>query len=69
METGHTARTFPLPARAEVAIVGAGPTGLALAVTLASAGIECVIVDRSAAGQNTSRALSFTPARWRCWMS
>jgi 2-polyprenyl-6-methoxyphenol hydroxylase-like FAD-dependent oxidoreductase len=46
----------PLPSRTEVAIVGAGPTGLALAVTLASAGIESVIVDRLAAGANTSRA-------------
>ena len=45
-----------LPARTEVAIVGAGPTGLALAVTLASAGIDFVIVDRLAEGANTSRA-------------
>lgn len=45
-----------LPQRTEIAIVGAGPTGLALAVTLASAGIEFVIVDRLAEGANTSRA-------------
>lgn len=45
-----------LPARTEVAIVGAGPTGLALAVTLASTGVEFVIVDRLAEGANTSRA-------------
>ncbi len=45
-----------LPARTEIAIVGAGPTGLALAVTLASAGIDFVIVDRLAEGANTSRA-------------
>ena len=42
--------------RTEVAIVGAGPTGLALAVTLASAGVDFVIVDRLAEGANTSRA-------------
>ena len=48
--------TTALPTRTEVAIVGAGPTGLALAVTLASAGIEFVIVDRLAEGANTSRA-------------
>jgi 2-polyprenyl-6-methoxyphenol hydroxylase-like FAD-dependent oxidoreductase len=48
--------TAALPPRTEVAIVGAGPTGLALAVTLASAGIEFVIVDRLAEGANTSRA-------------
>ena len=40
----------------EVVIVGAGPTGLALAVTLATAGVEFVIVDRLAEGANTSRA-------------
>lgn len=40
----------------DVLIVGAGPTGLALATTLARAGISPVIVDRLAAAQNTSRA-------------
>src|SRR6476646_7762194 len=48
--------TSALPTHTEVAIVGAGPTGLALAVTLASAGIEFVIVDQLAEGANTSRA-------------
>ena len=49
-------KALELPAHTEVAIVGAGPTGLALAVTLASAGVDFVIVDRLAAGANTSRA-------------
>ncbi|HVY04664.1 MAG TPA: FAD-dependent monooxygenase [Burkholderiales bacterium] len=40
----------------DVLIVGAGPTGLALATSLAQAGIACVIVDKLAAGLNTSRA-------------
>lgn len=48
--------TTDLPHRTDVAIVGAGPTGLALAVTLASAGVDFVIVDRLAEGANTSRA-------------
>ncbi|HEY5882726.1 MAG TPA: FAD-dependent monooxygenase [Nakamurella sp.] len=48
--------TTTAPTHTEVAIVGAGPTGLALAVTLASAGIDFVIVDRLAEGANTSRA-------------
>ncbi|KFG10052.1 FAD-dependent oxidoreductase [Streptomyces scabiei] len=48
--------TTTLPDRTEVAIVGAGPTGLALAVTLASAGIDFVVLDRLAEGANTSRA-------------
>jgi len=42
--------------RTDVLIVGAGPTGLALATTLRQAGVEPVIVDRLATGQNTSRA-------------
>ncbi|MFF7301029.1 FAD-dependent oxidoreductase [Streptomyces sp. NPDC008265] len=46
----------PLPPRTEVAVVGAGPTGLALAVTLAEAGIDFVLLDRQAEGANTSRA-------------
>ena len=45
-----------LPDRTEVVIVGAGPTGLALAVTLAAAGIDFVILDRQTEGANTSRA-------------
>ncbi|MCX4767895.1 FAD-dependent monooxygenase [Streptomyces sp. NBC_01275] len=45
-----------LPARTEVAIVGAGPAGLALAVTLAASGIDFVVLDKLAEGANTSRA-------------
>jgi 2-polyprenyl-6-methoxyphenol hydroxylase-like FAD-dependent oxidoreductase len=40
----------------DVLIIGAGPTGLALAVTLQQAGIRHLVIDRLAAGQNTSRA-------------
>ena len=52
--TTTTAAT--LPTHTEVVIVGAGPTGLTLAVTLASAGIDFVILDRLAEGANTSCA-------------
>ncbi|MGD9475943.1 FAD-dependent oxidoreductase [Shinella sp. G-2] len=45
-----------LPQETEVLIVGAGPAGLALAAALQQAGLHPVIVDRLAAGQNTSRA-------------
>ncbi len=48
--------TPALPARTEVAVVGAGPTGLALAVTLAASGIDFVVLDKLAEGANTSRA-------------
>ncbi|MGR4883440.1 FAD-dependent oxidoreductase [Streptomyces sp. LARHCF249] len=47
---------LPLPDRTEVAIVGAGPTGLTLAVTLAEAGIPFVLLDRQAQTARTSRA-------------
>jgi 2-polyprenyl-6-methoxyphenol hydroxylase-like FAD-dependent oxidoreductase len=45
-----------LPDTTDVVIVGAGPTGLALACTLASEQIPFVLVDRLAEGANTSRA-------------
>jgi 2-polyprenyl-6-methoxyphenol hydroxylase-like FAD-dependent oxidoreductase len=45
-----------LPATTDVAIVGAGPTGLALACTLAAKRISFVLIDRLAEGANTSRA-------------
>jgi 2-polyprenyl-6-methoxyphenol hydroxylase-like FAD-dependent oxidoreductase len=40
----------------EVLVVGAGPTGLALACALADRGVAATVVDRQAAGANTSRA-------------
>ncbi|MET7276249.1 FAD-dependent oxidoreductase [Streptomyces flaveolus] len=51
-----TAQPAALPARTRVAIVGAGPTGLALALTLATEGVDFVLLDRLAEGANTSRA-------------
>lgn len=50
--------TLSTPARvdADVLIVGAGPTGLALATTLHRAGVSTLIVDQLDTGQNTSRA-------------
>lgn len=44
------------PAKTDVLIIGAGPTGLALAISLAQAGVDHVLVDKLAAGLNTSRA-------------
>ncbi|EWS59355.1 Pentachlorophenol 4-monooxygenase [Methylibium sp. T29-B] len=40
----------------DVLIVGAGPTGLTLATALATRGVRTLLVDRQAAGANTSRA-------------
>jgi len=50
----------PTPARGgfdtDVLIVGAGPTGLTLAATLTARGVRTLVIDRLAAGDNTSRA-------------
>ena len=45
-----------LPTHVDVLIVGAGPTGLALANSLQNAGVDHLLIDALAAGQNTSRA-------------
>lgn len=45
-----------LPAATDVLIVGAGPTGLALAITLLQQGVNHVLIDKLEQGQNTSRA-------------
>jgi 2-polyprenyl-6-methoxyphenol hydroxylase-like FAD-dependent oxidoreductase len=45
-----------LPATTDVVIVGAGPTGLAVACVLAAEGLSFVLVDRLGEGANTSRA-------------
>jgi 2-polyprenyl-6-methoxyphenol hydroxylase-like FAD-dependent oxidoreductase len=45
-----------LPGRPEVLVVGAGPVGLAVAASLVGHGHDVAVVDRQAAGANTSRA-------------
>jgi 2-polyprenyl-6-methoxyphenol hydroxylase-like FAD-dependent oxidoreductase len=40
----------------EVLVVGAGPSGLTLAASLVKRGVATIVVDRQAAGANTSRA-------------
>jgi 2-polyprenyl-6-methoxyphenol hydroxylase-like FAD-dependent oxidoreductase len=45
-----------MPSETEVFIVGAGPAGLAAAVTLAGHGVPFVLIDRLEAQQTTSRA-------------
>ena len=48
--------TTELPTTTDVLIVGAGPTGLSLAVALAGQGHDVTVVDAQAEGANTSRA-------------
>ncbi|MEV4377466.1 FAD-dependent oxidoreductase [Streptosporangium sp. NPDC049644] len=45
-----------LPETTDVLVVGAGPTGLTVAVSLAGRGFDVTVVDDQAAGDNTSRA-------------
>ncbi|MBL8214189.1 MAG: FAD-dependent monooxygenase [Bryobacterales bacterium] len=45
-----------LPLETDVLIVGAGPTGLALAISLQQAGIRHLLIDKLNEGLNTSRA-------------
>jgi 2-polyprenyl-6-methoxyphenol hydroxylase-like FAD-dependent oxidoreductase len=49
-------RTQTLNTNVELLIVGAGPTGLALAAELVRHGINPLVIDRQPAGANTSRA-------------
>jgi 2-polyprenyl-6-methoxyphenol hydroxylase-like FAD-dependent oxidoreductase len=50
------AESSNFPARTDVVIVGAGPTGLTLACALAANGIDFVVIDKADRGANTSRA-------------
>ncbi len=54
------------PNRLPVLIVGAGPTGLALALSLARQGLACRIVDGNAAPAEHSRALAVLPRTLEC---
>ena len=45
----------------DVLVVGAGPTGLALAAQLAASGVSCRVVDRAADRARESRALGVQP--------
>ena len=52
-----------LPSSAEVLIVGAGPTGMVLALALQKNGCpDVVIVDGALEGENTSRAIAIHAA-------
>ncbi|MGV9839244.1 FAD-dependent oxidoreductase [Nocardia niigatensis] len=46
-----------VPATASVVIVGAGPAAMTAGIVLADAGVDVVLLDKLAAGANTSRAV------------
>lgn len=50
-----------VPDQTDILIVGAGPTGLALAVALQKAEVDHVLIDTLEAGRNTSRAAVVHP--------
>lgn len=50
-----------LPETTDVLIVGAGPTGLALAAVLCDAAVDCCVIDGLAEGGNYSRAVGTLP--------
>jgi 2-polyprenyl-6-methoxyphenol hydroxylase-like FAD-dependent oxidoreductase len=51
----------------KILIVGAGPSGLALAGELKRRGVDSVIIDQQAAGANTSRACVVHARTMGCW--
>ena len=61
-----TLRLPDLPSKTDILIVGAGPTGLALAAELRRRGIETVTIDKIAEGANSRAQQSCTRERWRC---
>jgi 2-polyprenyl-6-methoxyphenol hydroxylase-like FAD-dependent oxidoreductase len=51
-------------ARSDVLIIGAGPTGLVLALWLTKLGVKVRIVDKTAEPGTTSRPWRFRHGRW-----
>ena len=52
----HTPAAHPSHFDTDVLVVGAGPSGLTLAASLAERGVRTTVIDRQAEGANTSRA-------------
>ncbi|WP_407563930.1 FAD-dependent oxidoreductase [Streptomyces sp. 184] len=50
-----------LPDYTDVLVIGAGPTGLALAATLRAVGVGCCVIDKAEEGHNHSRAVGTLP--------
>jgi 2-polyprenyl-6-methoxyphenol hydroxylase-like FAD-dependent oxidoreductase len=50
-----------VPTSTDVLIVGAGPTGMTLAVSLRQLGLDCVVIDRQPEPPNDARAAFVQP--------
>ena len=50
-----------LPDRTDVLVVGAGPAGLTMAVSLVQLGVDCVVIDRKPAVAAGSKAAAAQP--------
>jgi len=50
-----------------VVVAGAGPTGLALAMELALAGVPCTVLEKRGRTPNITRAFGVSAAPWNCW--
>src|SRR6202790_55423 len=55
------AKLSDLPDRTDVLVVGAGPAGLTMAVSLVQLGVDCVIIDRKPAVAAGSKAAAVEP--------
>src|SRR6202790_4471522 len=55
------AKLSDLPDRTDVLVVGAGPAGLTMAVSLVQLGVDCVIIDRKPAVAAGSKAAAGQP--------
>jgi 2-polyprenyl-6-methoxyphenol hydroxylase-like FAD-dependent oxidoreductase len=55
------AKLSDLPDRTDVLVVGAGPAGLTMAVSLAQLGVDCVIIDRKPGVAAGSKAAAVQP--------
>ena len=53
-----------LPKSTDVLIVGAGPAGMTLAISLKQLGVDCVVIDQLPRPPDDTRAASSSRAPW-----
>src|SRR3546814_105962 len=67
LEFGYTPRTAPDTQRHAVAVVGAGPVGLSMALDLAQRGLKVVLIDDDHRLSTGSRAICFAKRTLDVW--